>query len=75
MALTIWAFEGWLNGLQGTIPLALGLAGVVVLAASIYFASLLLFWRVAGSPNGLEEKAFALLSRYLNRITPRFAAR
>jgi O-antigen/teichoic acid export membrane protein len=75
MALTIWAFEGWLNGLQGTIPLALGLAGVVVLAASIYFASLFLFWRVAGSPNGLEEKAFALLSRYLNRITPRFAAR
>jgi PST family polysaccharide transporter len=73
MALAIWSLQDWVNSRQGTLALALGLAIVVALAAGVYFGSLFLFWRAAGSPGGIEAKAYGLLNKYLNRITPRFA--
>ena len=33
-------------------------------AAVIYFASLFVFWQIAGRPDGFEARAIALLRRY-----------
>jgi O-antigen/teichoic acid export membrane protein len=68
MAVVIRLSEGWLAGLQGWAPLALGLTIVVGLAAAVYSASLFLLWHITGRPDGLETKAVILFGRYSRKV-------
>jgi O-antigen/teichoic acid export membrane protein len=68
MALFIECFRGWLANLNDLLSLALGLAVVVSMAGTLYTGSLFVLWLLAGSPDGLEAKTSALLSKYSRKI-------
>jgi hypothetical protein len=41
-------------------------------AAVIYFASLFVFWQIAGRADGFEAKAIALLRMYFRKVMVQF---
>jgi len=41
-------------------------------AVVIHFASLFVFWQIAGRPDGFEAKTIALLRRYFRKIMVQF---
>jgi O-antigen/teichoic acid export membrane protein len=63
MTLAIVPFETWLSATTDTGSLALRLAAVVCLAAVAYVSSIVLLWRLAGSPAGFELKIATFLHR------------
>jgi O-antigen/teichoic acid export membrane protein len=68
MAMALKLLQGWLDGLQGVVQLALGLTVVVGIAAAVYSGTVFLLWHIAGRPDGVEAKASALLSSLTRKI-------
>ena len=71
MALAIMPCHDWLSAIKGYGPLVIGLAVVVGVAAFVYASSLLVLWRLSGSPDGFESKVVGLLRSQSKRISVR----
>ena len=67
MATCLVPLGPWLQGLKG-VYLLCGLSATILLGAIVYAGSILLLWRLAGRPSGVESKIVALLETQIQSL-------